>query len=195
MNKGNRYEGIDPYVVKLIKHKAQKLIGKAGFLASDLEDIEQDLMADLHHRLHKFDSTKAQLHTFCSRVVDHRIATMFVERKNDDRVSSLNDKLTGGSIENNDGESVELIDVVNEDEYLLRTGNWKGPLEERIVRSIDIGRILSTLPPELRDLCRLLAIKNIKEISEQGSRSRASLYRDIQKLRAIFEAADLKDYL
>ena len=43
----NRYDGIDDYAVRLIKHKARQLIGSAGFTESDRDDLEQDLMLDL----------------------------------------------------------------------------------------------------------------------------------------------------
>ena len=55
----NRYEGIDEYAVRIIKHKARQLVGRAGFTESDREDLEQEMMLDLLRRLPKFDPKRA----------------------------------------------------------------------------------------------------------------------------------------
>ncbi len=52
--------GIDPYAIRLIKYKARTLVGKAGFTASDREDLEQELILDLLHRLPRYDRNRAQ---------------------------------------------------------------------------------------------------------------------------------------
>jgi len=39
----NRYDGIDPYAVRLSKPQGAKLVGHAGFTESDREDLEQEI--------------------------------------------------------------------------------------------------------------------------------------------------------
>ena len=47
MGNENKYEGLDAYAVRLIKHKARQLVGRAGFVEADRHDLEQDLVIDL----------------------------------------------------------------------------------------------------------------------------------------------------
>jgi len=59
MGSNNRYDGLDEYAVKLIKHKARQLVGRAGFVDADRHDLEQDMVIDLLRRLPRFDPTLA----------------------------------------------------------------------------------------------------------------------------------------
>ena len=191
----NQYDGIDPYAVRLIKYKARRLIGQAGFTASDREDIEQELVFDLLRRFPKYNPKRAQLNTFIARVVEHRVATLIEARKAGIRdyrrcPFSLNDRF-----EDADGRSVERVDTFDQEDYLLRTGAQSRPSDELSALAIDVAAVLETLPPELRELCRRLKAESVTEISRDTGVPRGTIYESIKKLREIFEDAGLKDYL
>jgi len=191
----NRYEGIDEYAVRIIKHKARQLVGRAGFTESDREDLEQEMMLDLLRRLPKYNPDRAQRNTFIARIVEHKVATIIEARKAGMRdyrlcTCSLNDRL-----EDDEGGSIERLETIDQEEYLRRTGKLSRPAAELRDLSIDLGRVIASLPPELRTLCQRLQTESVTEISRDTGIPRGTIYESIKKLRAIFEDADLRDYL
>ncbi len=195
MGVDNSDDGIDPYAAGLIKYKARKLVGKAGFTASDREDIEQELRLDLLRRLPKYNPKRAQRNTFIARVVEHRVASLIEAQKAGIRDyrrcrCSLNE-----CFEDADGRSVERVDTFDQEDYLLRTGAQSRPSEELSALAIDVAAVLETLPPELRELCRRLKAETVTEISRDTGVPRGTIYESIKKLREIFKDAGLRNYL
>lgn len=195
MGSRDRDLGIDPDVARIIRYKASRLVGHAGFLFDDLEDLEQELMLDLLRRLPKWDAAQAQLKTFVSRIVDHKIATLITAQKAGirnyrDRGHSLNAPLVP-----EDDESVERGEIIDLDDYLLRTGKASRPLAELDDLRIDVWRVIDRLPPRLRDLCERLRTQTVAEISRDTGIPRGTIYELVTKLRVIFEKAGLRDYL
>ena len=74
MGNENKYEGLDAYAVKIIKHKARQLVGSAGFVEADRHDLEQELIAGVRCRIDElldgcpFERVRrdAELGTSCS---------------------------------------------------------------------------------------------------------------------------------
>ena len=196
MGYDNQYEGIEPYAVRLIKYKARRLTGKAGFTPSDREDLEQELVLDLLRQLPKYNPERAKVNTFIARVVEHKIASLIEAQKAGIRdyrrwaCCSLNERF-----EDDDGRSVERVDTIDQEDYLLRTGAQSRPTEELSSLAIDVATVIDALPPELRELCRRLKAETVSEISRDTGVPRGTIYESIKKLREIFEDAGLRDYL
>ena len=74
-------------------------------------------------------------------------------------------------------------------------GRIERPAAELQDLSIDLGRVIASLPPELRTLCERLQTESVTEISRDTGIPRGTIYESIKKLRAIFEDAGLRDYL
>ena len=195
MGVDNSDDGIDPYAARLIRFKARQLVGKAGFTASDREDIEQELILDLLRRLPKYNPKRAQRNTFIARVVEHRLASLIEEQKAGIRDyrrcrCSLNE-----CFEDADGRSVERVDTFDQEDYLLRTGGQSRPSEELNRLAIDVAAVIEGLPHELRNLCRRLKAETVTEISRDTGVPRGTIYESIKKLREIFKDAGLRNYL
>lgn len=172
-HQGNCYEGFDNYAIKLIRHKARRLVGTAGLRSDDVPDIEQDLAADLLRRLGRFDERRAKRETFISRVVDHAIATMLEARKAGVRdyrkeAEPIDDEWIG--------ESAQV------DEFLCAL-------------RIDLERLVSALPPHQREICERLRTATVSEISQETGVPRGSIYEEIGRIRKRFEKAGLSAYL
>jgi RNA polymerase sigma-70 factor (ECF subfamily) len=188
-------EGIGDYAEKLIKYKAKRLVGRAGFVRSDQEDLEQELRLDLLRRLSSFDPSKATLHTFADRVVRHKIASIIEARKagvRDYRRQqwSLNDPL-----KTPDGKPAERGDMLAEDAGRLRASDANRPAAERVDLEHDVRALLAGLPPELRGLCRRLMKGTPTEVERETGTARGTLYESFETLRRRFEKGRLKEYL
>lgn len=192
-----RYKGIDEYAVRIIKFKARQLVGRVGFTAYDRADLEQEMMLDLLQRLSKYDPERAQRNTFIARVVDHKVATIIEARKagvRDYRLCcSLDDCFEHSEYEDNF--CIERMEIIDQDDYLMRTGKVSRPPSELRDLSLDVRQAIEKLPPELRELCRRLDTDTVTEISRDTGIPRGTIYESIKKLRAIFEDAGLRDYL
>ena len=195
MGGDNQYDGIDGYAVGLIKYKARQLIRQVGFTTSDRDDLEQELILDLLRRRPKYNPKRAQFNTFIARVVEHRVASLIEAQKAGIRdyrrcPFSLNDRF-----EDAEGRSVERMETIDQEDYLLRTGAQSRPSDELSALALDVAAVLEALPPELRELCRRLKAESVTEISRDTGVPRGTIYESIKKLREIFEDAGLKDYL
>lgn len=189
-------EDLGEYAERLIKRKAKRLIGRAGLVRSDQEDIEQELRLDLWHRLSRFDPDKSPRDMFTTCVVKYRIASIIESRKAPCRDyrrcrCSLNDPLDS---ESGDG-SAERGDLLGQDATRLRTGGANRPAEERVDLRHDIRTVLAGLPPELRGLCRRLMNRTPTEVAQETGIPRGTVYESMEVLRRRFEKANLREYL
>jgi len=191
MGAGSDVPHLDEYASRLVACKARQLIGQYGFTKDDEEDIVQDLLADLLHRLGGFDPSRASLHTFVNRVVEHGVAALIERRKAAMRdyrqsVCSLNDPVVG-----EDGEQVERGDLLDQDAYLGRLGQASPTLADDVAARVDVDRLRATLPPELRTfLERLEKGQGLMDISRATGIRRGTLWRRLQKLA---HAAGIED--
>jgi len=183
------------YAEKLIRHKAKRLVGKAGLTISDVPDLEQDMKLDLLRRLSKFDPSKAQRNTFIARVVEHSVATIIESRKAGLRdyrrcTCSLNDPT-----KDLQGKPIERGDAMDQEQRRLRTGSAGRTPAEDVDLAVDVAEVVSDLPPELRDLCRRLKTQSPTEVSQETGIPRGTLYESFETLRRRFEKARLREYL
>lgn len=194
MGTGSDVPHLDEYAFRLVACKARQLIGQYGFTEDDRPDIEQDLLADLLHRLPGFDSSRASLHTFINRVVEHGVAGLIERRKAAMRdyrqcAYSLNDP-----IEDGDGEQTERGDLLDQDCYLESMGQPTSSLADQVVLRVNLDRLCTTLPPELRVLWdRLEEGQTLTDIWHQTGIRRGTLWRRMMRLQKLAEEAGLRD--
>lgn len=195
MGNENRYDGLDEYAVKLIRHKARQLVGRAGFVEADRHDLEQDMAVDLLRRLPRFDPRLAKRETFIARIVEHRVATILETQKAGVRdyrrcAGSLDERRTYDSGETSDGPP-----LLDQAEYLRETLASAQRDEDLLALRIDIERVLASLPPELRALCDRLRIATVREVARETGVPPSTLYEAIWKLRTFFDRAGVRAYL
>ncbi|OGQ94899.1 MAG: hypothetical protein A2284_18825 [Deltaproteobacteria bacterium RIFOXYA12_FULL_61_11] len=195
MGRDNRYEGLDEYAVKLIRHKARQLVGRTGLVEADRDDLEQDMMMDLLRRLPRFDPSKAKRETFIARIVEHRVATIIETQK-----AGLRDyRCNAGSLDerrpDEGGGSGDTPPVLDQDSYRRET--LDAARQDEGLRDLrrDMARTIAELSPDLRELCLRLLTSTVSEVSRETGVPRGTLYESVQKLRSRFERAGLAAYL
>ena len=186
---------LGPYAVQLIRCKARQLVGQAGLVEDDQEDIEQDLRLHLFEQLSKYDPARGAFSTFVDRVVDHKAADIL-----DARFAARRDcRIFVGSIDDTvrlrEGGEVPIIDLDLEDAMHVQRGiSAPSPYAEAEFRIV-LERAMAALTPEQRDLCRRLLTATIAEISAATGVPRPTLYDRLRQIRAAFERAGLKEYV
>jgi RNA polymerase sigma-70 factor (ECF subfamily) len=195
MGRQNRYDGVDGYAARLIRYKARRLVGVAGFVRDDVDDIEQELVIDVLARLGRYDLCRAKRETFISRIVDHHIATLIEARRAGVRdyrreEGSLDERLVGedGGI----GESAQVTSSPAHTRKILGSARRD---EEIGALRVDLEKLFAELPEDQRALCERLKTSSVTEISEETGVPRGTVYEHIGKLRSRFEKAGLAVYL
>ena len=180
------------YATRLIRRTAKKLIGSAGFLPADRQDLEQELSLDLWRRLSNFDPDRAQLQTFITRVVRHRAASLIQAQIAQMRDHRRTTRFVFDPADNDEPLGPKSFD---HHAYLRLTDDqWRTDLAQRQLAR-DVAALLARLPPDLRDLCTRLAHRRPSEIARETRIPRSTLYASIAKLREHFKRAGLADYL
>jgi RNA polymerase sigma-70 factor (ECF subfamily) len=188
-NKG-RHGGLDEYVVRLVKRKARQLVGRAGFVEADVDDIQQELMLDLLRRLPRLDPTLAKRETFIARLVEHGLATLIESREagiRDFRRSAGSlDGLCGASDDSTDNSTEDGAPAFTQDERLRETVAALRREEELHVLRLDLEKAIARLPVELRTLCIHLQTSSVVDISLETGVPRGTVYEAVRRLRTRF---------
>jgi len=194
MGSNNKYDGLDAYAISIIRRKASQLVRRRGFVEADREDLEQDLLADLERRLPQYDPTKAKRTTFIVRVIEHRVATIIESRK-----AGLRDyRREAGSLDErrlHRGVAADEPPVLTHESYRQKLRAAARQDEERLSLQLDLTRVIGTLPPEQRALCRRLVTSTVSEVSRETGVPRSTLYGSVHKIRKCFERAGIAAYL
>jgi len=195
MDTAKQNDRLNKYTMTLVRCKARQLVGKAGYTQHDIEDIEQDLIRDLLERLPKFDPTKATLNTFAVRVVEGKISKLLRDRHAEMRDHRRESFSLNEEVETEDG-TVDVIEVVPQDEIDMRTGRYERPAIEREHLRMDLEAVVAGLSPELRQVADMLRTQSVAEVArELGIPRRTFREKHLAQLRKVFAAARMDDYL
>ncbi|MBF0180606.1 MAG: sigma-70 family RNA polymerase sigma factor [Magnetococcales bacterium] len=175
MKSGNSFHGIDGNAVRAIRFKARQLSFLPCFSRSEVEDLEQEMVIDVLHRLPHFDPSRASLPTFLNRIVGHCAATLIARQK----TKSLGDKAEMLSLDDLESGIEQVMTVI--------------PLGmDHIDLSVDVNRLLVRLPNEHRRICHHIMFWDQPFRSCRLGMSRTTFYRRLDEIRAFFSKAGLK---
>lgn len=153
--KTNTYAGIHPHIVAVIAREARKLVGRHGFTAADVADVEQDLHRKVWIALKGLD--EALFEAAVNQIVKHEVIDMIRGREREcrdwRRVSfSLNTDSVGGDDGDNEHDE-RRIDLA---EDLLVVLGYAPSWQSRRWQDVDLDWGLKQLPDDLRDLAETL---------------------------------------
>lgn len=188
-----RYEGLfQDWEIGVAKNvierfrKQWKCLELEGF-----DDLLQECLTDWHFSKDDFNpSAGANVRTFMSRVVEHKLQHLVEKFTAGKRKAGIDNVSLDQPISDEEG-APTYLDRLSEDEG--HTSNLHISAELKI----DISRTIEKLTPQQRELCRLLSEEglSIKEASEVLNKPRGTLYEDIKRIKAIFQKANLNEYL
>ena len=188
----NAQPDLSEYTSKLIGHKARRLVGHFGFTRSDREDIEQDLVLHLLKQIPHFDSRRGSERTFIDRIVNRKVVSIvrgrLAARRDYRRLSSLNDVALDEA-----GQIVERVDTLPDDADRRIARDCAAPDARDL--ALDVLTVLATLDPESKRICDLVIAGTKRKTCENLGLSKSGLRDRVLKLREIFSAAGLRDYL
>lgn len=180
----HRHAGLDRRVIDNIRFNARRLARGHTIPGMDVEDYEQDLVADLLHRKRAFDPRLAAFPTFADRIIRHRICTLTnptLRLTEERKVVSLD-----APVLDEDGNEQPLLSLLS-DEAL--------PAEESAAIRIDVNRFVEGLQPHLFDCCVILLADNISEGARAAGVHRSTAYERAAQLRERAKARGLAIYV
>ena len=179
----------------LATHHARRAVGRAGLTTSDVEDVAQEALVQLVHRLPRFDEERGPRTAYSamvirgavSRTVEHRRAARRDWRR---CRTSLDEEfaLRGGN-------TVTRGETIASDEHATRTrGARLGPVERADLR-LDLQDLLDRLPEGPRQVCRLLMRVTPTEAAREVGLPRGTFHGVVRRIRKHFEEAGLDVYV
>jgi hypothetical protein len=176
--------GVDRRVMRNIKYHALRMADHRTVRGMEIEDYEQDLVADLIARRKAFDPKLASFRTFADRIVAHR-------------ASSLAQPSLSARIER------ELVSFDVPPEHLEpgetplveMLADPRAPTEEQLAIGIDVRRFVDALPARLLDTCAILMAGSITEGAREAGIARCTVHERIGIIRRQARAQGLQQYL
>ena len=190
MEHHNRYDGIDPRVLRHIRATARHLARQHAVPGMDAQDFEQDLVLDLWCRMEAFDPARASLRTFAHRVIAHRVASLTsptARRRAERAMLSLDAPLASEQDSAGEG-GATLADTIPADPD-------GSPPDETIGLQQDVARFLAALSPALRRCCDVLTADNVASAAAMAGLHRSCVYESVRRLRQRAAAHGLHCYI
>ncbi|MDP8931254.1 MAG: hypothetical protein M3O70_22460 [Actinomycetota bacterium] len=180
MEHPNCYDGVDPRAVQFVRYHARRLARRRAVPGMEVEDYEQDLIADLIARDPRFDPARAAYPTFADRVIRHRVSTL------------IQAGLRMRRIEDQGPRSVALGPCP---EAEVEASAGTSCTEDQCSLCLDLERFVGQLPMRLRRCCDWLVAENRLAAAAALGLHRSSLYDAAQDLRQHAIEAGLHLYL
>ena len=178
-------------ILSEIDHQAKRLAYRHGLPNHELDDVRQDLIADVIARAQAYDDARASPSTFVALVAANRAALLGRRYYRQQCLFGRSPVSLDEAIGDDDGAPVTRGDLVAEaDGYAAWMGQPSDPLRE-VERRLDLRAAAQLLPDRLRGLCDALTADTASGACRSQNRSRADLYRCLREVRLRFRAAGL----
>ena len=182
MKSRNQYHGVPTEAVVAVRYWARHLTHHPSFTPDDLEDLEQELMLDLHRRMPTFNPKQSSLASFSSMVVSRRAYGLIAK--------ATTAKAGGHGLQMVSLDAMIFINRQDGNVILLETisdaqGLWHhhGPSwNESIDTRIDLAKFLRMLPQKLLYLATRLLRESAAEIARSLKVSQTTIHHAIKRM-------------
>lgn len=181
------YQGLfEDWEVGLAKNVINNLLKQWMCLEKEgFDDLLQECLTHWHFTKGKYNpNSRASIKTFMAKVLRNKILNIIERYDSDKRRLSTKSLSLSLPLSSEDG-SGALQETIPAQDIRIQA-------ELRI----DIAKACQKLTPHQRRLCALLFETglNIKEISEKLGVNRKRVYKDIERIRIVFEDEGLENY-
>lgn len=189
----NRPNVLTDYAEKLIQIKARQLARRRDFRWSDDEDLAQEMRRHLLRRAHLFDANRGSINTFVARVIDSWIASLLREQRRLKRAAGRDAVSLEESRVVNGGVNTTLRDALSAERVRGRVDDTPDDEIGRKELIAAVARVVSALPPLLRDICTRLPDQSDAAIKRELGLSRRQFDSAMARIRQTFADARLNN--
>jgi RNA polymerase sigma-70 factor (ECF subfamily) len=184
---------LDSDIRYLIRTKARQLSRANGFQDHDRDDLEQELTLRLLQRLKAYDPAKASFYCFAIVVLD-RVGKHILESRraaSRDTSTTLSLQMPRPPHPRKEDDPTPLDQLIVPSDRANRVGRYTLPEDQLCELVLDVKSVVDTLPDDLRELARDLAVARRSEILRRTGESASHLRERCLRLRAALERAGL----
>jgi DNA-directed RNA polymerase specialized sigma24 family protein len=164
---------VDPYILQQACCRASMLVSTAGFRSDDWEDLKQQIILDLLHRSPKFNPARGDWHGFVRGVARNHAAVLVMRERR--RAPEI---LIGDLMNREAASDADSLDILDKRPSL--------GVVDALHLSLDVRRIVESLPTQLQSLAVLLGQMPVKEVGKHTGKSRSRVYQMTRQIRDAF---------
>ncbi len=186
----NRYEGIDEFITTVIEKETEKLQGRFGIGADDLEDIHQDLHSQVWRKLAgTFAPGHPQYKAAVRRTVDGKIKDLIKSRTAKKRRGDIGRLSLDAPPPEDEESAIPLGDTQDLEALLEAYGDYEPVWHRRRHDKIDVQAALARLPEDLRRLADTIDVLkgNYSAAEEELGLTRKKFRGELDRLRALMK--------
>lgn len=168
--------------------KAKQIIGKAGLLRSDFEDVRQHLLTYVVEHLAEYDPRRGLPEAFASMLITTAVA-MLLRRRRQKRYH-------GGkppeSFDSNAGSHDPDVEPLSSEARGRRLGLQPCDPQDAVDTRMDLADAMASLPLDLRALaCLLVQGQTEASVARLSGRSRRQVHYEVEAIREQLECFGL----
>jgi RNA polymerase sigma-70 factor (ECF subfamily) len=171
---------VDPYILQQASCRASLLVASAGFRSDDWDDLRQEMILDCLRRSPKYDPSRGDWQGFVRGVVRNHAAVLVTRRRRRFRREVLAEDLSPEEMKSGD-DPLDFLANVAEHEFAAA-----------LQMSIDVERVMTGLPLQLKALALLLSKFSVIEVCAKTGKSRSRVYQMTRQLRDAFIRAGFR---
>jgi RNA polymerase sigma factor (sigma-70 family) len=178
MTTSNELSEMDAYALRCTEACIREM-RRGGMPPDDCDDLKQELFLKYLERKEGFDPARGSYKTFVSCLVRNRAASLMKRiRRANTRMPLCPLSCACGTAINDDA-ATEPADPIDE------------PATNSMDVTIEVGRVLVSLPSRLRHVANRIATEPVTEIAADMGISRNRVYQLVSQLRSTFGNAGL----
>lgn len=187
MNYGGLFESWEFAVAKKVINdyrKNYKCLEREGF-----DDLLQECLIAWLDARDKYDSGRgASKKTYMAEVVGNVLGQIAIKARTDKR-KTIYESISLDEPLNDEEDSPTLKDKLAQSDDV--------PPQVKSELKIELSRVYHKLTPQQQELCKLLGEEglSVPEASKRLNKHRMIIYREIARIKDLFEKEELKDYL
>lgn len=180
--------------LQILRHEAdiaaRRLVRQLRLPRADLDDVRQDLLADLIARLPAYDPGRGRLGAFAGVVLANRATRIANKVQRERRLSGAAPVSLDETVPGSDG--LTRGDLIAETDGLPAL--WGQPVDgfADAERRLDVERGLGSLDPADGALCAALSRTTVDRLAASGHGARSTLYRRVEDIRLALMALGMR---
>jgi len=187
LNYGGLFESWELAIAKKIideQRKEWRCLEREGF-----DDLLQECLMHWLDARDSYDSGRdASRRTFMAKVIRNKLSNI-IEKSTAKKRKTIYESISLDDSLNDEEDSPALKDKIPDTDDV--------PPQVKSELKIELSRAFHKLTPQQQKLCKLLGEGglSVSEASKEMKKHRRHLYREIARIREVFEKEGLKDYL
>ena len=149
------------------------------FKQDDFKDLVQECLIDWHEKKEKYDSEKAESYkSFLREIVRNKLKDLIKGYRRDKRKVFY--------------QSLSFDEIETDRDFFIEKD-----FRSSVDLKYDLSEVISRLTPNQKEICKLILEEGLSytEIAKGLNKHRTSIFREIKRIKELFESKGLKKYL